>query len=305
MTATCPGHFAGARILLVSLSLAFAGLFAASPRLLGQQQQAAFDQGVDAFNKGNYDVAIGDFTQVIQLNPKSEDAYNNRGAAYQTKGDDDKAIADFNQAVQLNPQDPRAYCNRGVAYTDKGNYDFAIGDFTQALQIDPKNENAYNSRGLAYDRKGDYATAIADFNQAIRLNPKDANPYNNRGVSYRANGDYARALADYNQAIQLNPKYATAYRNLALLLATCPQAGFRDGKKAVAAATKACELSNWKFPYAVDTLAAADAEAGDFADAVKWETQFSATPNLSASEAEAAQNCLELYQTHKPYHLAR
>ena len=112
-------------------------------------------------------------------------------------------------------------------------------------------------------------------------------------------------IADYEQAIGLNPQYAIAYRNLASLLATCPQAGFRDGKKAVAAATKACELSGWKDPGSVDILAAADAEAGDFADAVKWEIQFSATPGLSASEAEAAQNCLELYQDHKPFHFAK
>ena len=107
---------------------------------------------------------------------------------------------------------------------------------------------------------------------------------------------------DLNQAVQLNPQNAMAYNNLAWLLATGPQAVHRDGKKAVEYATKACELSEWKSSGNVDTLAAACAEAGDFDNAVKWENQALADPDLKGKDRTDAQSRLKLYQAHKPYH---
>ena len=60
---------------------------------------------------------------------------------------------------------------------------------------------------------------------------------------------YDKAIADYNEAIRLDPKYALAYNGLAWLAATCPDAKYRDGKKAVQSAVTACKLTEWKEAY--------------------------------------------------------
>jgi tetratricopeptide (TPR) repeat protein len=252
--------------------------------------------------KGEYDKAIADCDKAIQLDPQFSDAYTTRGTSFLEKRFYEKAIADFDQGIRLNPKNALAYINRGMAYLQKLEFDKAIADCDQAIELNPKGTIAYNNRGIAHLRKRDYDGAIADFEQVIRIKTKDALAYLNRGAARSGKRDYEEAIADYYRAIQFSPWSETAYKNLAWLLATCPNAGFRDGKKAVEHATKACVLSEWKNPNALRILAAACAEAGDFESALKWQSQYLATPDLSIKATTDAQSRLALYQDRKPYH---
>jgi Flp pilus assembly protein TadD len=44
------------------------------------------------------------------------DAFIDRGVAYADLKQFEKAIQDYNQAIELNPKDARAFNNRGVVY---------------------------------------------------------------------------------------------------------------------------------------------------------------------------------------------
>ena len=53
---------------------------------------------------------------------------------------------------------------------------------------------------------------------------------------------------------------------------------------------------------ALDALAVAYAEAGDFANAVKWENQYIEAPHLTAIDSTNAKGRLKLFQHQKAYH---
>jgi tetratricopeptide (TPR) repeat protein len=164
-----------------------------------------------------------------------------------------------------------------------------------------KTANDYCDSAKAKYSTGDFAGAIADYDQAITLNPGSAKIYRRRGNAKHAQGDFAGAIADYTKTIELDPNFSSAYNDLAWILATCPEDTIRNGSKAVEYATKACELKEWKNIYCLDTLAAADAEAGNFNEAVKWESKCLES-TLSKDDADRARQHLSLYQQKKPYH---
>ena len=57
--------------------------------------------GEDLLNKGMYDEAIIEFSNVIAMNPKDNEAYHKRGIAYTKKGNLDQAISDYNKAIEV------------------------------------------------------------------------------------------------------------------------------------------------------------------------------------------------------------
>ncbi len=170
------------------------------------------NRGIAYTVKGDYDHAITDYDQAIQIQSDFAEAYYNRGIAYYYKGDYDRAIADYDQAIQIQFDLVVAYIYRGIVYGDKGDYDHAIANYGQAIQIQPDSAVAYYNRGIVYAKKGDYDRAIADFDQAIQIQPDFvAKAYANRGIAYTEKGNYGHAIADFDQAIQIQPDFAKAY----------------------------------------------------------------------------------------------
>jgi tetratricopeptide (TPR) repeat protein len=160
----------------------------------------------------------------------------------------------------------------------------------------------FYERGLLNHQNKEYDKAIADFTEAIKVDAKFVPAYAFRGyILSHHKKEYEKGLADYSEAIRLDPKFAYAYNNTAWLLATCPVEKVRNGKKAIEYATKACELTDFKNGSYIDTLAAAYAEAGQFAEAVKYQMQALENAAFEKAEGDSARKRLELYKNKKPF----
>jgi len=251
--------------------------------------------------KGDVDAALQDYDEAIRIDPKHAPAWNNRGWAWNAKGDFDRGIRDFDKAIELNPKYVEAYSNRASAWYAKKDYDKAINDFNKAIELDPKFVEAFASRATAWLDKGDPDKAIKDFDEVIRIDPNFVDAFYIRGVAWRQKKQFDKAIEDFDAAIKLDPKAIPVLNAKAWLLATCPDAKFRDGKKAVEVARQACELTEWKNNQCIDTLAACYAEAGDFDEAVKWMTKALSDADYAKQAGDVGKKMLENYKQKKPY----
>ena len=88
------------------------------------------------------DLQIGGCSAVIQSGRESRETlaivFRNRGIAYKTRGDFDRAIGDYSEAIVLNPQFADAFLSRGMAYKTKGDLGHAIDDYGRAIQLNPQ-----------------------------------------------------------------------------------------------------------------------------------------------------------------------
>lgn len=211
--------------------------------------------------------ALADFNQAIKRGPKFASPYNNRGLTLLALGRYEEALQDFDQAIKLDDKFRLAYFNRGLCQRELGQLDEALEQFNTAIEIDGSEADAFNARGNIWLDKGDIEKAAADYAAAIKRNQQFAPAYFNRGHLHKLRGEYAAALADYQRAIKLDDKYAPAYNGVAWLSATCPDAKYRDGQRAVEYAERARQIGGGEVDSFIGTLAAAQAELGDFEQA--------------------------------------
>ncbi len=269
-------------------------------RLAPTNADAYFLRGSLHGQHGEFDQAIADFSQIIKLDPQAPLAYEARGTAWRHKKEFDRAIADFNEAIRLEPRNARAYVARGVTWRDEHQDDKAIADLDHAVRLDPENPDAHGVRGDAWADKKEFDRAIVDFTRVLELDPRNAWAYASRGIAHAEKQQYDKAVADLDRALQIDPNNPDALNGFAWFRATCPVTKFRDGAQARTAATKACEMTGWKEPGLLDTLAAADAETGDFESAVKWQAKAIALEGDPKEKADFTAR-LALYKDKKPY----
>jgi hypothetical protein len=118
---------------------------------------------------------------------------------------------------------------------------------------------------------------------------------------YRALGQHAKAIDTLQQATLLDSKNPRLYNRLAWLKATCPDASVRNGPEAISAASKACELTQWKNGMFIDTLAAAYAETNDFHRAIQFQEQALRASDSTQPEQQAMRERLSLYKRSQPF----
>ena len=255
----------------------------------GDEQQAA---KLDA-------QALSDFEAAVQRDAKRWKALHNRGVSYAVAHKYEAAIADFSRVIELNKIYGNAWFNRGEIHYELSQFAEAIRDYSSAIQLKRDDAGAYTSRGHVYFRLRRFRESLNDYSRAVQLAPSSGDAYTNRGDAYQSLGMWESAASDFRRATDLDPQSARAYQSAAWLMATCPDARYRNTRLAVQAANRAVSLLPQKDHRYLDTLAAAQANAGQFDEAKT--TLAEAIALAPAAEHDGLKKRLALYNAQQPY----
>jgi tetratricopeptide (TPR) repeat protein len=99
--------------------------------------------------------------------------YVNRGILYMREGNYERAMADYKQSLELRPEMLEAKVNIGAALYGLKRYDEAMVALNEGLKTDSVEARAvglYN-RALLWEHKGDAKAAYFDYKEALELNP--------------------------------------------------------------------------------------------------------------------------------------
>lgn len=120
-------------------------------------------------------------TELINLNPNFDTAYNMRGANYAYLGFYNDCVRDTTKAISLNKElgddDPFSQETRANCYAKLGQNKLALDDYAQAIQSFRNQPNLLSislivilkNRGKLFLEIGEFESALTDLNEAIKL----------------------------------------------------------------------------------------------------------------------------------------
>jgi len=127
-----------------------------------------------AHNQNQFSEAISQYSKILELKPNDNICsiiYKHRGMANFACSQYNEAIDDFNNALELDSKSYKAAYYRGVVHSVLKQYSPAIDDYTLSLSLNPYQPFCLFRRGQAYYHIGDYPQALSDCENSLSLEP--------------------------------------------------------------------------------------------------------------------------------------
>ena len=243
------------------------------------------------------------FRHAIAVTGENETAQLNLGAALQSKGDWRDALTHYREALRLNARSYEASSNIGKILYEQGQPAAALEYCVQAVQINPGRAALHNNLALVLAELGRFDEAIQECTLAIQLDPRYASPRFQIGKLLLKKGLGTDSIANLKEALTIEPDNYPMLVYVARVLASDENPQVRNGTEAVALAVRIQRLSPQPQPVALDTMAMAYAEVGNFKLARQLQEQAVNLTDVAGQKEDAAalRNRLEHYSQGQPW----
>jgi len=256
--------------------------------------------GADAMDRGDFNAAEDSFRKGVAIAPKEPSLHHKLGTVLALKGQKDAAVAQFEQAIALDPKFVKAQYSLGVVQADQGQTPQAIQHFTAALAAEPGYVEARLQLAHALRRSGQFEASLPQYAEIVKADARVPEARFGYAAALIRLRRYAEARDYLTEAMRAYPNEFAFNNALARVLAAAPDDKVRDGRRAaglmqpVVAVIRASDI--------LETMAMAQAELGQFTEAVRWQRDAIAAAEKAGATfvAQRINDYLRLYEAHKP-----
>lgn len=268
-------------------------------------RDAHYNLAVALGRDGDHDAAAHHFEQAYRIDPGDHDSHLDWALALVAAKQQQRAIEELRSVVSAAASErpavaARAAAQLGALAAAEGEGEEAVAHFRRAVELDPRLPEARLGLARSLARRGSLREAAKVFVRTVELMPADPEPRFGAAMALMMAGDDAEALETLEAGLDALPGDPALTHALARLLAASPDAGVRDGQRALKLARELFRRRP-SLDHA-EAVAMAYAETGDFENAVTWQRQVVDRARRSgrAEVAEAAQRRLDLYESARP-----
>jgi len=256
--------------------------------------------GVDALDRGDFKAAAESFRKGVELAPKEPSLHHKLGTSLALLGDGAAAIDQFNQTLKLDPNFVKAHYSLAVIQADIGPTSSAIQHLIAALKIEPGYVEARLLLANVLRRSGQFEASLPQYAQIVKQDARVPEARFGYAAALIRLRRWAEARDYLVEAMRLYPNELVFANALARVLAASPDDQVRDGRRAVT--TVQPVIAQVRTSDMLETMAMAQAEVGQFTEAVRWQKDAIATAEASGARAVAQRiaDNLQLYESRKP-----
>jgi len=261
---------------------------------------------------GNCDVtrnrhldALERFRRAVQIDPHFNQARLNEAGLLAKSGASARVRKLLDEVLQDDPNNPEGLILMGLLLQAEGQDDQALDFLKKAGQLAPDNPLVQPIIARILMKIGRNPEAILAFRRALRITPESAPAdHANLGILLAQTGQIEEAIAEYRQALRILPDYPYWQADLAWLLSTAEDRRFHNPQEALDLARAACAGIGSEDPACLEALAAAQASAGDFAEALKAAQRASGAAAAAKQEkiVRRLESATRQYQKGSEYH---
>jgi Flp pilus assembly protein TadD len=204
----------------------------------------------------------------LEAHPRDPYAHTVLSALYRLQGDNQRAVKATRMGILQDKSDDQFWAEYATGLDLIGEHDLAARAYRRAMELQPNNAIHRGKLAAMLAKKGEFDEAMTLWREAIEISPDISNFRFGYGLALVVRGEMEQGLGELRKAVELNPQKSDPMRHLAWILATHSDSRWHDGPEAVRLAEQAVRASERPTAELLDTVAAANARAGNWSVAV-------------------------------------
>jgi tetratricopeptide (TPR) repeat protein len=161
------------------------------PRLIGREEhekkeavKKLFDSAYAHYRAGNYDEAVSDYEEILEITPNFAETYYHLGECYNKMGLYEESYANYAKAYSLAPEVYEYAFNAGITGAQVEDFDGAARYFESAAVMRPDDAEPFKYLGAVERQAGRYPESEEALSKALDIKPYDGFTLYNLALLY-------------------------------------------------------------------------------------------------------------------------